>query len=69
MINSINYFEEKYISKFEKLEDEFMKNPIQLAKYVLSIIAELHKLGLERIKESLELMDRMMQKSPIICTK
>lgn len=65
MINSIKYFEEECISRFEKLEDEFMKEPAKLAEYVYGITDELHKLGLEMIKESLESMDRMLQKSPV----
>ncbi len=65
MINSIKYFEEKCINKFEKLENEFMKNPTKLAEYVYGLTEELHKLGLEMIKESLETMDQMLQKSPI----
>jgi hypothetical protein len=65
MINSIKYFEEECISRFEKLEDEFMKHPEKLAEYVLGLTDELHKLGLEMIKESLESMDRMLQKSPV----
>lgn len=64
MINSIKYFEQKCIKKFEKLEDEFMKEPTKLAEYVLSLTEELHKLGLEMIKESLESMDMMLQESP-----
>lgn len=65
MVNSIKYFEEKCINRFEKLEDEFMKNPTRLAEYVYGLTDELHKLGLEMIKESLEAMDQMLQKSPI----
>lgn len=65
MVNSIRYFEEKCISKFEKLEDEFMKDPKKIAEYVYGITDELHKLGLEMIKESLESMDKMLQKSPM----
>ena len=65
MINSIKYFEEKCINRFEKLEDDFMKNPTKLAEYVYGLTDELHKLGLEMIKESLESMDMMLQKSPI----
>lgn len=65
MINSIRYFEEKCINKFEKLENEFMKNPTKLAEYVYGLTEELHKLGIEMIKESLETMDQMLQKSPI----
>jgi len=65
MINSIKYFEEKCISKFEKLEDEFMENSTQLAKYIMGLTDELYKLGLEMIKESLESMDKMLLKSPL----
>ena len=55
MINSIKYFEEKCINRFEKLEDEFIKNPSRLAEYIYGITDELHRLGLEMIKESLNL--------------
>ena len=65
MVNSIRYFEEKCIKKFEKLEDEFMKEPTKLAEYVLGLTEELHKLGLEMIKESLESMNQMLRESPI----
>ena len=65
MVNSIRYFEEECINRFEKLEDDFMKDPTKLAEYVYGLTDELHKLGLEMIKESLESMDMMLQKSPI----
>lgn len=65
MLNSIKYFEEECISRFEKLEDEFMKNPSRLAEYVYGLTDELHKLGSEMIKESLGSMDMMLQKSPM----
>ena len=65
MVNSIRYFEEKCIKKFEKLEDDFMKEPTKLAEYVLGLTEELHKLGLEMIKESLESMNQMLRESPI----
>ncbi len=42
-----------------------MKNPTHLAEYVLNLTDELHNLGLEMVKESLESMDMMLQKSPI----
>ena len=63
MINSIKYFEEKCINRFEKLEDEFIKDPTHIAEYVLDLTEELHKLGIEMIKETLEQMDEMLQKS------
>lgn len=65
MINSIKYFEEECISRFEKMEDEFMKNPTKIAEYVRNLTDELHQIGLRMIKESLETMDVMLQKSPV----
>lgn len=43
MINSIKYFEEECISYFEKLEDNFMKEPLKLAEYVVGLTEELHQ--------------------------
>ncbi len=65
MINSIRYFEEECIKRFEKLEDDFIKEPLKMAEYVLGITAQLHDLGLHMIKESLESMDMMLRESPI----
>ena len=65
MINSIKYFEEECISRFEKLEDQFLKHPEQMAEYVLGLTAQLHQLGLKMIEESLEMMNRMLLESPI----
>lgn len=42
-----------------------MKNPTRFADYVYAITSELHRLGLEMIKESLEEMDRMIQENPV----
>ena len=63
MINSIRYFEEECINRFEKLEDDFMKEPQKLAEYVLGLTEELHNLGLRMIQESLEEMNGMLRKS------
>lgn len=65
MINSIKYFEEECINKFENLENEFMKEPEKMAEYVLGLTEELHKLGLRMIEESLEEMNQMLIESPI----
>lgn len=65
MIKSIKYFEENCITKFEDLENKFLKNPAMIAEYVIGLTAELHCLGLQMIQESLELMDHMLQESPI----
>lgn len=60
MYKSINYFEEECIKNFEKLEDEFIKEPQKLAEYVLGITKELHNLGIRMIQESLEEMNQML---------
>ena len=65
MIKSIKYFEENCINKFEDLENEFLKNPVMIAEYVMGLTAELHNIGLRMIRESLELMDEMLLESPI----
>lgn len=65
MINSIKYFEEECINKFEHLENEFMKEPEKMAEYVLGLTNELHNLGLRMIQESLEDMNQMLIDSPI----
>ena len=63
MYNSIKYFEEECINRFEKLENDFMKEPQKLAEYVLRLTDELHNLGLKMIQESLEEMNEMLRKS------
>ena len=63
MYNSIKYFEEECINRFEKLENDFMKEPQKLAEYVLRLTDELHNLGLKMIQESLEGMNEMLRKS------
>lgn len=63
MINSIRYFEEKCINRFEELENNFIKEPQKLAEYVLELTEELHNLGLRMIQESLEDMNEMLRKS------
>lgn len=60
MIKSIKYFEEESISKFEKMEDDFMKTPTKFAEYVLSVTKEVQMLGIQMIKESLEFMNQML---------
>lgn len=63
MYNSIKYFEEECISKFEKLEDDFIKEPQKAAEYILNLTDELHNLYLRMIQESLEEMNTMLRKS------
>ena len=67
MINSIKYFEEECINRFEKLENNFMREPQKLAEYVLGLTEELHNLGLRMVQESLEEMKKMLRKSRNDC--
>lgn len=60
MVNSIKHFIENSINIFEKLEENFYKNPKDFFSYVTGITEELHKLGLMMIKESLEEMNQML---------
>ena len=63
MLNSILYFEQFCIKNFEKLEDEFLKNPNNFAEYVFGITGLLCKFGTEMLRDSLEIMDRMLCES------
>lgn len=36
-----------------------------MAKYIYGLMQELHKLGLEMVRGSLETMDQMLQESPV----
>ena len=63
MFNSINYFEEKCINRFEELEDEFIREPQKMAEYVLGLTEELHNVRKRMIHESLKAMDEMLQAS------
>ena len=63
MIKSMRYYEEECTRGFEKLEDDFMKEPSELAEYVTGFTEELYNLGLRMIQESLEQMDEMLNKS------
>ena len=63
MVNSIKHFEEESIKIFEKLEDEFFKNPEHMAEYICGITKELHKIGLLMVKESLENMNQLLKDS------
>ena len=38
MIKSIKYFNEKCIKNFEKLENDFLREPLKMAEYVMAKI-------------------------------
>ena len=65
MIKSKRYYKEECINKFEKLKNKFLKNPTEIAEYVIGLTTELRQLGLQMIGESLELMAGMQQSSSI----
>ena len=52
--------EKECINRFEKLEEEFLKDSTRLAEYIHGITDELHKLGIEMVKDSLERMNRIL---------
>ena len=59
---SIQHFLEKGIKKLEQYEKKFLNNPTDIASFVFGITDELHKLGLEIIKENFEFIDSEIQK-------
>ena len=64
MYKSIQYFNEKCAKRFENLEDEFIKEPTDIASYVLKLTDELHYLGVQMINETLErsyLLDMLLK--------
>lgn len=63
MYKSIQYFNEKCAKRLENLEDEFIKESADIASYILKLTEELHHLGIQMIKETLEDMDEMLNKS------
>lgn len=65
MYKSIQYFNEECAQKFDYLEDEFIREPSDLAAYVYRLTEELHKLGLRMLQETLEDMNGMLNKSVI----
>ena len=65
MYKSIQYFNEECAQKFDLLEDEFIRNPSDLASYIYRLTEELHKIGIRMIQETLEDMDKMLNDSII----
>ena len=62
MYISIQHFLEKGIEKLKEVEKAFLTNPTDMASFVLGITEEVHKLGLDMIKETLEFMDDEIRK-------
>jgi len=62
MYISIQHFLEKGIERLKEVEKVFLTNPTDMASFVLGITDEVHKFGLEMIKETLEFMDEEIPK-------
>lgn len=65
MVKSIQYFNEKSVPIFEKLEDEFLRDPSDIASYVTKLTEELHKTGIRMIEETLAYLDQLINESEI----
>ncbi len=65
MVKSIQYFNEECVTEFEKLEDEFIKNPVDIAEYVTNLTRILHQVGVKMIEETLGYLTEMLKKSEI----
>ena len=63
MINSLKYFNEVCIKKFENIEDEFIKDPHDISSYVINVKEVLEDLGVVIIKEMLEDLDQLIKDS------
>ena len=65
MVKSIQYFNEKSVPVFERLEDEFLRDPSDIASYVMKLTEELHKTGIRMIEETLGYLDQMLNESEV----
>ena len=65
MVKSIQYFNENSVPVFEKLEDEFLKDPSDIASYVTKLTEKLHKTGIRMIEETLGYLDQMLNESEV----
>ena len=63
MAKSIQHFGEISTGVFEKIIDEFYRNPTDFASFTQGITDELHRIGRLMIRETLEEMDRMLRDS------
>lgn len=63
MVKSIQYFNEKSVPVFEKLEDDFLRDPSDIASYIMNLTDELHKAGIRMIEETLGYLDQMITES------
>lgn len=63
MVKSIQYFNEKSVPIFEKIEDDFIKDLSDIASYIVKLTEELHKTGIRMIEETLEYLDQLLNES------
>ena len=65
MVKSIQYFNDKSVPVFERLEDEFLRDPSDIASYIMKLTEELHKTGIRMIEETLCYLDQMLNESEV----
>ena len=63
MNNIINYFQEIVIRNLNNHLEDLIKHPNQLPEFILSVREDVLKLGVEMVKESLEMIDKGIQDS------
>jgi len=63
MTRIIQYFNEVFINELSKVSENLYKDPTKFAEYISELKAALNKLGVEFIKETLEMMDEAIKKS------
>ena len=54
MVKSIQYFNDKSVPVFERLEDELLRDPSDIASYIMKLTEELHKTGIRMIEETVQ---------------
>lgn len=65
MIKSIQYFNDSCAAEFEKIEDDFIREPTDISTYVLKITDILHRLGVRMIEETLEYLSLLLKESDV----
>ena len=65
MVKSIQYFNDKSVPVFERLEDELLRDPSDIASYIMKLTEELHKTGIRMIEETLCFLIKCLMKAKL----
>ena len=65
MNKSISHFEDISTKVFQKITEDFFKNPKDFASFISGITDDLHKIGRIMIKETLEEMDTNLRDNAV----